>query len=105
MTSTDVGQKAANERFQSLYTTKMWNRRILWFFFCIDKKPYCLFALHSHYIFFKMLVYNYFLISIFFSNSYASTVAKKNLKVKSMTSKHNDDLGQMKDSNLYTRSI
>ena len=52
-----------------------------------------------------MLVYNYFLISIFFSNSYASTVAKKNLKVKSMTSKHNDDLGQMKDSNLYTRSI
>lgn len=104
MTSTDVGQKAANERFQSLYTTKMWNRRILWFFFCIDKKPYCLFALHSHYIFFKMLVYNYFLISIFFSIIHM-LVAKKNLKVKSMTSKHNDDLGQMKDSNLYTRSI
>ena len=74
------------------------------FFFCIDKKPYCLFALHSHYIFFKMLVYNYFLISIFFSIIHM-LVAKKNLKVKSMTSKHNDDLGQMKDSNLYTRSI
>ena len=73
-------------------------------FFCIDKKPYCLFALHSHYIFFKMLVYNYFLISIFFSIIHM-LVAKKNLKVKSMTSKHNDDLGQMKDSNLYTRSI
>ena len=51
-----------------------------------------------------MLVYNYFLISIFFSIIHM-LVAKKNLKVKSMTSKHNDDLGQMKDSNLYTRSI
>ena len=49
------------------------------FFFCIDKKPYCLFALHSHYILFKMLVYNYFLISIFLSIIHMLVLLRKKI--------------------------